>query len=71
MARDWYDSAVPEDAATAPREIDVSVVQPARAHAPALRRTRAGADALVAAGSQRSRDLVLRLRGRRAETLPG
>ena len=178
MARNWYDSVVPEDAAPAPREIDVSVVHPARvhdywlggkdnvavdrvaaervldakpripaesnphevaqavrpaarvtcvdndpivlAHAPALPasrprpghvhrrrpvgrrhdlvpggrdaelrrpvavmliavlhlipdegRTRAGADAPVAAGSQRSRGLVLRLRGRRAETLPG
>ena len=32
MARNWYDSVVPEDAAPAPREIDVSVVHPARVH---------------------------------------
>jgi hypothetical protein len=32
MARNWYDSIVPEDAAPAPREIDVSVAHPARVY---------------------------------------
>src|ERR1700733_13288838 len=32
MARNWYDSVVPEDAAPAPCEIDVSVAHPARVH---------------------------------------
>jgi hypothetical protein len=32
MARNWYDSVVPEDAAPAPCEIDVSVAYPARVH---------------------------------------
>jgi hypothetical protein len=32
MARDWYDSVVPEDAAAPPREIDVSVAHPARVY---------------------------------------
>src|ERR1700743_3331106 len=33
MARNWYDSVVPEDAAPSPREIDVSVAHPARGDA--------------------------------------
>ena len=32
MARNWYDSVVPEDAAPSPREIDVSVAHPARVY---------------------------------------
>ena len=32
MARNWYDSVVPEDAAPAPCEIDVSVAHPARVY---------------------------------------
>ena len=32
MARNWYDSVVPEDVAPAPREIDVSVAHPARVY---------------------------------------
>jgi hypothetical protein len=32
MARDWYDSVVPEDAAAPRREIDVSVAHPARVY---------------------------------------
>jgi hypothetical protein len=32
MARNWYDSVVPEDAAPAPCGIDVSVARPARVH---------------------------------------
>jgi hypothetical protein len=32
MARNWYGSVVPEDAAPAPCEIDVSVARPARVH---------------------------------------
>ena len=32
MARNWYDSVVPEDAALAPCEIDVSVAHPARVY---------------------------------------
>jgi hypothetical protein len=32
MARNWYDSVVPEDAAPPPREIDVSVAHPARVY---------------------------------------
>ena len=32
MARNWYDSVVPEDAAPAPCEIDVSVARPARVY---------------------------------------
>lgn len=32
MARNWYDSVVPEDAAPAPCGIDVSVAHPARVH---------------------------------------
>ena len=32
MARNWYDSVVPEDAAPAPCEIDVSAAHPARVH---------------------------------------
>src|ERR1700744_4540000 len=30
MARNWYDSVVPEDAAPPPQEIDVTVAHPAR-----------------------------------------
>ena len=32
MARNWYDSVVPEDAAPAPCEIDMSVAHPARVY---------------------------------------
>src|SRR5712675_3594679 len=32
MARNWYDSVVPEDAAPAPCEIDVSAAHPARVY---------------------------------------
>jgi hypothetical protein len=32
MARNWYDSVVPEDAAPPPRDIDVSVAHPARVY---------------------------------------
>ncbi len=32
MARNWYDSVVPEDTAPPPREIDVSVAHPARVY---------------------------------------
>ena len=32
MARNWYDSVVPEDAAAPPREIDVTVAHPARVY---------------------------------------
>jgi S-adenosyl methyltransferase len=32
MARNWYDSVVPEDAAPPPREIDVTVAHPARVY---------------------------------------
>ncbi|HEY2281760.1 MAG TPA: SAM-dependent methyltransferase [Streptosporangiaceae bacterium] len=32
MARNWYDSVVPEDAAPSPRDIDVSVAHPARVY---------------------------------------
>ena len=32
MARNWYDSVMPEDAAPAPCEIDVSVAHPARVY---------------------------------------
>ena len=32
MARNWYDSVAPEDAAPAPCEIDVSVAHPARVY---------------------------------------